>query len=115
MVISPGSGSVSAVPHLKTVPLCLRFVSFKVAGDTSEFFDSSRTTKSPSVPASCSTLAEVYTLGLTLIGFSSLGANDHVRNELAVVQVMFKLLLTQTAKDPLAGSSVTANVGNDTS
>ena len=53
-------------------------------------------------------LVEVYALNSELLGLSSLGINVRTRNEVVVVQVIFKLLLTRIARDSLAGSSVTA-------
>ena len=88
----------------KTVPLCLRSASFKVAVDTRGSFDFSRSSKSPSILVSCNELVEVYAWYSKILAFAmSVSAHQRVVVE-DTVQVITILPPTQTATHSPAGS-----------
>ena len=106
-VIFLASGSVIVVPHFKIFPSLTGVMSVKVAEDVSGFFDSKRTTKSLNMYSSGTLLVEVYSLTSVSLWLSIV----HTRPEVDI-HFKFKLLLIQTSKDPLAGSSVISSTRN---
>ena len=95
--------------HIKKVPLYLESIAFIVTVDTSGHFDSRQIMKFPIFFTSSKELALVYTFVPIRLVLNSSLFSSHWRRVVGEVQVICTLLLIQSDKDSLSGSSVTAN------